>query len=259
MPRRKTSVKTSRKSVANIAPLKDLVARATRILFHQKLADYHGHVSARVPGTNTFLIKPFLIPLNKIRSSDILALDLDEYIHFSKTRQSQAQQGQTRKNDPAEKMKLSPRETILHAMIYKARPDVFSVVHTHQTLATAFSIAGIPLLPVYFGGARYAPETPILQNTRIIDDVEMAQEAAQKLGRSNALLLRNHGVVIVGATVEEATAGAVYLERNAHLQIVATLLGNPQPLPEESAAQHAANMNKRAAISFAYFESLYSK
>ena len=102
MPSRKTSVKTSRKPTANIVRLKDLVARATRILFHQKLADYHGHVSARLPGTSTFLIKPFLVPLNKIRSSDILAFDLDEYVHFSKTRQSQTGQGQTPKNGPGE-------------------------------------------------------------------------------------------------------------------------------------------------------------
>jgi hypothetical protein len=56
--------------------------------------------------------------------------------------------------------------------------------------------------------------------------------------------------------VEEATAGAAYLERNAQLQIIATLLGNPEPLPEESAKEHAQNINKRSAVAFAYFESL---
>ena len=248
--------KKSKNTTRPATALKGLVARANRILFHQKLADYHGHVSARVPGTSTILIKPFLISLNKVRPRDILTIDMDEYIGFSKVRHLKTARGNQTVGDPA--MRKAPRETILHIMIYKARPDVFSVVHTHQTLATAFSIANIPILPLFYGAARYAPETPILQNTRIIDDVDMAREAARALGDSNALLLRNHGVVIVGATVEEATAGAVYLERNAQLQIIATLLGNPEPLPEASAKEHAQNMNKRAAVAFAYFESLFT-
>lgn len=254
----KTAKKVSRtaRSPRPVTALKGLVARANRILFHQNLADYHGHVSARLPGTRTILIKPFLIPLNKVRPRDILAIDMDAYIKFSKDRHSKAARGRPAKSAAEAALQKAPRETILHVMIYKSRPDVFSVVHTHQTLATAFSIAGIPLLPLFYGGARYAPETPILQNTRIIDDVEMAEEAARALGASSALLLRNHGVVIVGATVEEATAGAVYLERNAQLQIISTLLGNPEPLPEASAKEHAQNMNRRAAVAFAYFESL---
>ena len=235
-----------------ITHLKDLVARATRVLFHENLADYHGHVSARVPGTRTLLIKPFLASLNKVQPRQILALNMDEYLAFKKS--PQAEPKSFRKE-----ITLAPRETILHLAVYEARPDVFSVVHTHQSLALAFAIAGIPLVPVFFGGARYAPKTPILQNPRIIDDIEMAQEAAETLGQANALLLRHHGVLIVGKTVEEATAGAVYLERNAYLQIIATLLGNPAPMPEQFTAEHAANMNKRAPVSFAYFESLFSK
>jgi len=244
------------KSPRPATALKNLVARANRILFHQKLADYHGHVSARLPGTRTILIKPFLIPLNKVRPRDILTIDMDEYIKFSKDRHSNTVRGRHIEGNDHATLQKAPRETILHVMIYQSRPDVFSVVHTHPTLATAFSIAGIPLLPVFYGGARYAPQTPILQNTRIIDDEEMAEEAARTLGASSALLLRNHGVVIVGATGEEATAGAVYLERNAQLQIISTLLGNPEPLPEASAKEHAQNMNRRAAVAFAYFESL---
>lgn len=235
-----------------ITRTKDLVARATRILFHENLADYHGHVSARIPDTRTLLIKPFLAPLNKVQARDIVAVDMDEYLAFK------------RSSEPAPKafgkeVRVAPRETILHLAVYEARPDVFSVVHTHQALASAFGIAGVPLIPVFFGGARYAPQTPILENPRIIDTIEMAHEAAATLGSSSALLLRHHGVVVVGKTVEEATAGAVYLERNAYLQIIATLLGNPAPMPERFLAEHAANMNKRADVSFAYFESLCPK
>jgi len=262
MPKPK-SKKLGKKKTSNrpneITLLKELVARANRILFHEKLADYHGHVSARVPGTRTFLIKPFLVPLNKIQAKDILVLNMDEYMTFIRSHRDEYRQEVKGEKIIRKGMRLPPRETVLHLAIYEARPDVFSVIHSHQPLATAFGIAQVPLLPVSLGGARYAPKTPILQNPRIIDNMEMAQEAAQALGQANALLLRHHGVVIVGATVEEATAGAVYLERNAYLQMIATVLGNPTPMEEQFAAEWAANMNKRSPVSFAYFESLYSK
>ena len=74
------STQKTKKSPSEVSRLKDLVARANRIVFNEKLADYHGHVSARVPGTRKFMIKPILVPLNLIRASDILVLDLDEYI-----------------------------------------------------------------------------------------------------------------------------------------------------------------------------------
>jgi ribulose-5-phosphate 4-epimerase/fuculose-1-phosphate aldolase len=197
------------------------------------------------------LIKPFLAPLDRVRARDILVLDMEEYLAFLQAGPKEP------KRDSF--MSMAPRETILHLAIYEARPDVHSVVHTHQPLATAFGIAGVPLLPVYFGGARFAPATPILENPRIIDNVAMAREAAETLGQANALLLRHHGVVVVGASVEEATAGAVYLERNAYLQLIATLLGNPASIPESFIAELASNMNRRAPVSFAYFESLFSK
>lgn len=293
MPRRtgkKTPRRSTRKTPNEIVYLKDLVARANRILFHEKLADYHGHVSARVPGTRTLLIKPILVPLNKLRSKDILALNMDEYVAFRRSRQ--APSGQKRETEPAPKetilhsaiddyvdflqskqapsgqegkapvkreMEFAPGETILHLAIYEARPDVFSVVHTHQPLATAFSIANVPILPVFASAARNAPCTPIFQNPQTIRTIEMAQEAAQVLGQASALLLRNHGVAVVGRTVQEATSGAVYLERNALMQLVATLLGNPAPIPEQFITELATNMNRLAPVSFAYFASLFSK
>jgi len=293
---KKTPRRAAMKTRNEIVHLKELVAQANRILFHEKLADYHGHVSARVPGTRTLLIKPILVPLDQIRSKDILALNMDDYVAFRQSKQTPS--GQERKapsereTEPApgestlhvaiydyvdflqskqapseqekkapfkREMELAPGETILHLAIYEARPDVFSVVHTHQPLATAFSIANVPILPVFASAARNAPCTPILQNPQTIRTAEMAQEAAQVLGQASSLLLRNHGVVVVGRTVQEATAGAVYLERNAYMQFVATLLGNAAPIPEQFIKELATNMNRLAPVSFNYFTSLFSK
>ncbi len=245
---RKKRRRTGKEPLNDIVRLKDLVARANRVVFHEKLADYHGHVSARVAGTRILLIKPVLVSLDKIRSKDILALDIDEYVSYLRSPKDPSGR-QTRTPFGAENQ-LAPGETILHLAIYEARPDVFSVVHTHQPLATAFGIANVPIQAVSAMAARNAPGTPILQNPQIIRTIEMAEEAARTLGQASALLLRS---------IEEATSGAVYLERSARLQLLATLLGKAAPIPKEFITGLAADMNLEAPVSFAYFESSFSK
>jgi L-ribulose-5-phosphate 4-epimerase len=132
--------------------LKKKVALGNRIMFYQGLADYHGHVSARIPGTRKFFIKPVLAPLGEVAPKHIILVDIDEYMEVCE--QNYAKAGSTR---AVTKLKNPPRETMIHAAIYNARADVNSVVHTHQTLATAFSVAGTPILPIYNQAAVFAP------------------------------------------------------------------------------------------------------
>ena len=100
------------------------------------------------------------------------------------------------------KLRNPPRETMIHAALYDARPDVNSVVHTHQTLATAFSIAGTPILPIYNQAAVFAPETPIFPSPRLIYTVQDGKEVCETLGDRMAMLLKGHGVVMVGDVLE---------------------------------------------------------
>src|SRR5438445_11809852 len=112
-------------------------------MFYQGLADYHGHVNARIPGTRNFFIKPVLAPLGSISVKDIIEVNIDEY---KKTyEQNWAKAGNKRE---VTKLKVPPRETMIHTSIYKARPAVNSVVHTHQPFATAFSVPRRPPLPI---------------------------------------------------------------------------------------------------------------
>src|SRR5262245_26013358 len=80
------------------------------------------------------------------------------------------------------RLKAPPRETMIHAAIYEARPDVNSVVHTHQPLATAFSVAGTPILPIYNQAAVFAPETPIFPSPRLIYTLQDGKETGATLG-----------------------------------------------------------------------------
>lgn len=234
--------------------LKKKAALGNRILFHQGLADYHGHLSARIPRSRKFLIKPVLAPLGTITSKDIITVDIDEYKEICE--ENWAKTGKKRE---VTRLKVPPRETMIHAAIYEARPDVNSVVHTHQPLATAFSVAGVPILPIYNQAAPFAPKTPIFPSPRLIYTVQDGVEICQTLGDRMAMLLQGHGVVVVGDSLEYATVHAIYLERAAQMQWVASCLGKPVTMPQRDIDVMRENMIYRSYDAFAYFATLLRK
>ncbi len=244
----------SKSSRKELEELKTKVALGNRIMFHQGLADYHGHVSARIPGTRKFFIKPVLAPLGEISSKDIILVDIDEYMEVCE--ENYAKAGNQR---AITKLKNPPRETMIHAAIYAARADVNSVVHTHQSLATAFSVAGTPILPIYNQAAVFAPETPIFPSPRLIYTIQDGKEICQTLGDRMAMLLKGHGVIVCGDSLEYATVHAIYLERTAYMQFVASCVGKPAIMPQPDVDYMKENMKYRAYDGFAYFKSLLPK
>lgn len=241
----------SKSSRKELEELKTKVALGNRIMFHQGLADYHGHVSARIPGTRKFFIKPVLAPLGEISSKDVILVDIDEYMEVCE--ENYARAGNQR---AITKLKNPPRETMIHAAIYAARADINSVVHTHQTLATAFSVAGTPILPIYNQAAVFAPETPIFPSPRLIYTIQDGKEVCQTLGDRMAMLLKGHGVIVCGDSLEYATVHAIYLERTAYMQFVASCVGKPSIMPQQDIDYMKENMTYRAYDGFAYFKSL---
>jgi L-ribulose-5-phosphate 4-epimerase len=241
----------AKSSMKDVDELKTKVALGNRIMFHQGLADYHGHVSARIPGTRKFLIKPVLAPLGEISSRDIIVVDTDQYMEVCEENYAKPA-----KQRAITKLKQPPRETMIHASIYAARSDVNSVVHTHQSLATAFSVAGTPILPIYNQAAVFAPETPIFPSPRLIYTIQDGKEICQTLGDRTAMLLKGHGVIVCGDSLEYATVHAIYLERTAYMQFVATCVGKPAIMPQQDIDYMRENMIYRAYDAFAYFKSL---
>ncbi len=234
-----------------VQELKNKVALGNRIVFHQGLADYHGHVSARIPGTRKFLIKPVLAPLGNITGKDIILVDIDEYKAVCEENYAKAGSKRT-----VTKLKIPPRETMIHASIYEARSDVNSVVHTHQPLATAFSVAGVPLKPIYNQASAFAPETPIFPSPRLIYTLQDGKEICATLANRMAMLLQGHGIVVVGDSLEYATVHAIYLERTAYIQWVASSVGKPVIMPQKDIDDMKENMIYRSYDAFAYFQSM---
>lgn len=122
-------------------------------------------------------------------------------------------------------------ESLTHMAIYRARPDVNAVIHTHSLHASAFAVSGraLPCIvdeqAVFLGGAIEVAEYGASASD------ELARNAADALGDRAAVLLRNHGVVGVGASLEQAVAAVTLVERVAQVYLLSLPLGGPRELP----------------------------
>jgi L-fuculose-phosphate aldolase len=166
-----------------------------------------GHVSLRVPGDPAhFLMKPHSRGLDEITLENIVVCNLaGEKVGGGGRRHS---------------------EVFIHSEIYKARPDVMSVIHTHPTHAVALSATGRPVLPISQPGVAFADGVPYFTETiDLIRTQDMGLGVARALGPHKAVLLRNHGVAVVGACVEESTVLALLLEEACKIQLLAQASG----------------------------------
>ena len=124
----------------------------------------------------------------------------------------------------------APAEVKLHTEVFKARPDVMGLVHTHQHLATAFGAAGKPILPMLgIMSVVCAKPLPIFQSSLKIVTTEQGAAVARVLGDSIGCHLKNHGVLMTGKSVEEAVINTIWLEMQAKMTMLATMIGTPSP------------------------------
>jgi HCOMODA/2-hydroxy-3-carboxy-muconic semialdehyde decarboxylase len=220
---------------ANAAPkavIDDLVA-ANRILYNEGIVDGFGHISARDPrDPGRFLMSRARAP-GLVVAADILEFGMD--------------------GEPI-KANAPPiySERFIHSEIYKARPDVNSVVHTHSPTVVPFSVTNEPLKPIR--AAFFYPEVPVF-DTRdaagwtdlLISNAMLGKALAEKLGNNTVVLLRGHGNAVVAPDVRVAVYRAIYTEANAKLLLQAKMLGGPinYLAPEEAAIMNASRTRVR--------------
>jgi len=210
--------------------LVDKLVLANRIIYDQGVVDGMGHVSVR----HNALPNAFLLSANRapglVRRADIVAYDLD---------------GQALVAD-------APRpylERFIHAEIYRARPDVNAVVHSHSPNVIPFSITRTPLKPVFHmagflgSGAGFFEIREAAGDTdMLIREPYLGQALARSLGGHTCVLMRGHGSTVVGSSLEQAVYRAVYMESNAKIQLQANGLGEIEFLNERE-ARLAADCN----------------
>jgi len=199
------------------------LARETEVLaLKKRLAKVHriitagglwpltkGHVSCRVPGSDHVLI------LGHIHSEgrSLANTDVDDIVTVDI--EGNFIEGRIEAVD----------ERYAHTEVYKARPDFQAVVHAHPTMATAFGIAGVNILPVGNRGAIFAPMVPILEFDKQIDTPERGRMVRDAMGEGCAVVLKNHGVVVASDSIENVCISLFALEETAQLHWHAAQLG----------------------------------
>jgi ribulose-5-phosphate 4-epimerase/fuculose-1-phosphate aldolase len=199
---------------ASRALVEDLVA-ASRILAQHRVLDAYGHVSARSDRKpERFIMSRSLAPA-LVTAADLMELDAD----------SEALAGDKRKGFI---------ERYIHGEIYRARPEVMAVVHSHSASVIPFGVTRTKLKPVYHMGSFLWSGAPVfeirkhkLENDLLIRDRPLGKALAETLGGCNCVLMRGHGMTVIGDGVQEAVFRAIYTEMNARLQLQATQLEGP--------------------------------
>lgn len=151
-----------------------------------------------------------------------------------------------------------PGERFIHTEIYRARPDVGCVIHAHPLASMPFGVAGVEIIPVFARAVQFGRRVPIWDYPGQIDTAGKGEELARNLGQGKALLLRGHGVVVVGKTLEETCLDAFMLEMNAEIQLKATVLGVPRPVTPEEVYGRLDGPHHSHASTWPYFVERYS-
>jgi L-ribulose-5-phosphate 4-epimerase len=208
--------------------LRERLVDAGRVLALEGQGDYvAGHVSVRLPDQpDRFLMKPAGIGLEEMRPDNIITVDIEG-----------------RRVDGT-----MPRhnEVFIHSEVLRARPDINAVVHTHPIHAVAFSSLGKPLLAVGNDASWFVGHLPIFsETTDLIVDPSRGKAVARCLGPHAALILRNHGIVTAGASIEEAVWVALKLEKACRMQLLAETAGGPRLVVEgDDLAKKAKRSNR---------------
>lgn len=183
-----------------------------------------GNVSARDPESGLVVIKPSGVLYDELRPEDHVVVNLN--------------------GDIIEGVLKPSSDTASHLYIYRQRPDVNGVVHTHSAYASAFAAVGRPI-PVYLTAIADEFGCPIpCAGFALIGGEEIGKQVVEHIGESPAVLLKNHGVFTIGPTARDAVKAAVMVEDVARTVWLALQLGQPDEIPAADVAKlHDRYMN----------------
>jgi L-fuculose-phosphate aldolase len=192
-------------STNTIKDVSERMAKAGRKLHNSGLVKgTSGNISARIPSTDMFLIKPSGAHMECLKPEELVLVDL---------------QGNKIRGDSKVSM-----ETPIHAAIYRARKDVQAVVHTHAPTATAFGIAKTEILPLQIEMFMLLPNGVPVVPFKSPGSKALAEKVQKKIANYDALILENHGIVTVGSTIEAACNLNEMVEEAAKIQLLAITL-----------------------------------
>jgi len=216
---------------ASRALLDDLIA-ASRILAMHEVLDAYGHVSARSDRRQEqFVMSRSLAPA-LVTAADMMELGPDS------------------EPLPGEKRKAFI-ERYIHGEIYRARPEVKAIVHSHSPSVIPFGVTKARLRPIYHMGSFLWSGAPVFDirkikpdNDLLIRDGSLGAALSDSLGSCSCILMRGHGMTVVGESIPEAVFRAIYTEMNARLQLQAEQLQGPIEFLSEAEGRGATEANR---------------
>jgi len=211
--------------------IQDLVA-SSRILATHEVLDAYGHVSARSDQRPDRFVMSRAVAPALVTAADLMELDAD----------SEALAGDKRKGFI---------ERYIHGEIYRMRPEVMAVVHSHSPSSIPFGAARTKLRPIYHMGSFLWSGAPVfdirkvrVENDLLIRDRPLGKALAGSLGACTCVLMRGHGMTVVGRSVPEAVFRSIYTEMNARLQLQATQLEGPIEFLSDEEGRRSTESNR---------------
>jgi ribulose-5-phosphate 4-epimerase/fuculose-1-phosphate aldolase len=200
-----------------------------------------GHLTARDPeDPNLFWVNPFGMSFGLIRASDLILCDHD---------------GNVVEGD----WPVNRAAFVIHSQVHQARPDVHAAAHTHSPHGRAWSTLGRLLDPITQDACAFYQDHNLFDDyTGVVLDIEEGKRLAHALGPAKACILRNHGLLTVGSSVDEAAWWFITMERTCHVQLMAEAAGDPVLIDPESAALTASQVGMSLA-GWISFQPLYDK
>ena len=198
------------------AAVNDLVV-ANHILANKEVVDGYGHVSIRNPeNPNQYFMARSMAP-GLVTAADIMSFDLDS-------------------NPLAGDTRTSYVERFIHGEIYRVRPDVKAIVHSHSPELIPFGVTDVPLRPIYHMAVFLEGGVPVYEirdfrgaddHSMLVHTPQLGAALARVLGKSSALLMRGHGGVVVANDLPQVVGRSIYLQINARLQAQAITFNRP--------------------------------
>ena len=211
----------SKAEASAIENLKRRLVEGVQVITGEGVLSGSGHLSARIPGTETFLINP--------RFAGVLA-DPKDICTVTLDCKRIAGKGPI------------PSESPIHAAVYKSRSDVNSVIHCHARYSILVGLLEGGLIPFNREARIFADGVPTFHESRGINDFALAQRMVDNLGPHHATFLRGHGVVVVGPGVEGTCISAIQLERACQDQLLMMSIGEVKPMADAGRGRSNARL-----------------
>lgn len=222
---------SSQSTAQDIQILRQKVAACTLLLNHHEIMNYSGHVSARIAGTETFLIQPIDQPRSGLRPEHLLICDYDGKVI----------EGRAGAKPPA--------EVALHCELFRARPDVMSIAHFHHDMTNVFTLVeDVPLQLMKNHAVRWSSGIPIHPDPSHVANPTLGRAVAQTLGPHHALQIRAHGQVVTAESVEAVLIDSVHFVENGMAMYYAAAIGRVKPLTPADIANFERDFKRQRHI-----------